>query len=208
MFSRKKSFDFFSSFHEFSRYAVLAADYLMEVVSNFNIEELASKKEGIHKIESDCDLHKKNVNAQLFREFLPPIDAEDIVELNHLLDNVVDSIEEILVTFYIFNIKEIRPQAVLFSKIIADLAQALHAATEEFKDFKKSKILPQKLEKIKELEVVADEIYMEQMHMLHNEKNSCEKLIAWTRVYDSFEDCADTFEAVGKQMEAIILKNT
>lgn len=44
--------------------------------------------------------------------------------------------------------------------------------------------------------------------MLHNEKNSCEKLIAWTRVYDSFEDCADTFEAVGKQMEAIILKNT
>ncbi len=208
MFSRKKSFDYFSSFNEFSRYAVLAADYLMEVVSNFNIEELASKKEGIHKIESDCDLHKKNVNAQLFREFLPPIDAEDIVELNHLLDNVVDSIEDIVVTFYIFNISETRPQAILFSKIIVDLAQALHAATEEFKDFKKSKLFSDKLEKIKELEVMADEIYMEQLHKLHNEKNSCEKLIAWTRVYDSFEDCADTFEAVGKHMEAIILKNT
>lgn len=208
MFSRKKSYDYFGGFNEFSKFAVLAANYLNEIVTDFDISHLSEQQVKMHEIENNCDMHKHAVDAELFREFLPPIAAEDISELNHRLDNVVDAIEDILISIYTFNVKNIRPQAVVFTHIIVDLANSLLAATEEFKNFKKSKTIVDKLKAIKQLEQDADDIYIEEMHRLHVEEESSKKLLVWTRIYDSFEDCADSFEEVAKQMEAIIIKNT
>ena len=208
MFSKKKSFDYFAGFHEFSKFAVDAAEFLDEVINNFEVENLGDQLIKMHEIENNCDMHKHAVNAELFREFLPPIDAEDIVELNHRLDNVVDDIEDILIAFYSFNIKSVRPQAIEFSRIIIKLSKSLEEATEEFKNYKKSKTLTDKLKNIKQLELDADDIYIEEMHRLHVEETDVKKLLTWSRLYDSFEECADSFEAVAKQMEAIIIKNT
>ncbi|NLC54312.1 MAG: DUF47 family protein [Erysipelothrix sp.] len=208
MFSRRKSFDYFAGFHEFSKFSLEAAEFLNEIVTNFDIANLEEQQVKMHEIESNCDKHKHAIDAELFREFLPPIAAEDIVELNSRLDSVVDAIEDILIGMYTFNVKNVRPQAVVFSEIIVELSHALFEATKEFQDFKKSKLIINKLRKIKELELDADEIYIEEMHRLHVEEENCKKLLIWTRVYDSFEDCADSFEEVAKQMEAIIIKNT
>lgn len=208
MFSRKKSFDYLGGFHEFSKYANQAANYLDEIINDFDVDNLEEQQVAMHTIENDCDMHKHAVNAELFREFLPPIDAEDIVELNHRLDNVVDAIEDILIGIYTFNVKNMRPQAVVFSKIIVDLSEALLEATEEFKNFKKSEAIIKKLKRIKQLELDADDIYIAETRRLHVEEDIAIKLLVWSRVYDSFEECADEFEEVAKQMEAIIIKNT
>ena len=162
----------------------------------------------MHEIENNCDMHKHAVDAELFKEFLPPIAAEDIVELNHRLDNVVDAIEDILIGFYTFNIKEVKKEALVFADIIVELSLALKEATEEFKDYKNSKLLVKKLKKIKQLELDADEIYIEEMHQLHLHEEDAKQILVWSRIYDSFEECADSFEEASKQMEAIIIKNT
>ena len=149
MFSRRKSYDYFNGFHEFSKYALSAAKFLNEIVTNFDIAHLEEQQVKMHEIENNCDKHKHAVDAELFREFLPPIAAEDIVELNSRLDSVVDAIEDILIGVYTFNVKNIRPQAVVFSEIIVELSKALIEATHEFKDFKKSKSLIEKLRNIR-----------------------------------------------------------
>lgn len=208
MFSKKKSYDYFGGFHKFSNYAEEAANFLKEILEDFDIDNLADQQTAMHEIENNCDMHKHAVDAELFKEFLPPIAAEDIVELNHRLDNVVDAIEDILIGFYTFNIKEVKKEALVFADIIVELSLALKEATEEFKDYKNSKLLVKKLKKIKQLELDADEIYIEEMHQLHLHEEDAKQILVWSRIYDSFEECADSFEEASKQMEAIIIKNT
>ncbi len=208
MFRNKKSFDYFEGFHTFSQFALDAAKYLDEVVNDFDIETLPSQMEAMHVIENNCDIHHHAVNAELLREFLPAISAEDILLLNDSLDNVVDSIEDILIGIYTFNVLNIRSQAIMFSEIIVQLAEALFEATKEFTHFKSSKTIMDKLKVVKRLEQDADEIYLTEMHRLHVEEENVKKLVMWTRIYDMFEDCADSFERVTKQMESIILKYT
>ncbi len=208
MFRSKKSYDYFESFHLFSNYALEAAKYLDEVVNDFDIDTLPVHMEKMHVIENNCDIHHHAVNAELLSEFLPAIDAEDILMLNSLLDNVVDTIEDILIGIYTFNVLNMRSQGIMFSNIIVQLAEALVDATEEFKNFKNSKTIIEKLKIVKRLEQEADEIYLEEMHRLHVEEENVKKLVMWTRIYDMFEDCADSFEEVTKEMEMVILKYT
>lgn len=206
MFRNKKSFDYFDSFHQFSGYAIEAAEFLDYVVNDFDSAKIPKQMHEMHEIENSCDMHHQIVDAELLTEFLPVISAEDILRLNDLLDNVVDAIEEILIGIYTFNVLNIRVQAIEFSTIIVELAKALNAATEDFKKFKTSKTINEKIKAVKLLEQKADDIYLKEMHRLHVDEDNTKKLVMWTRVYDLFEDCADTFEEVVKQMEVIILK--
>lgn len=208
MFRKKKNYDYFNSFHEFSGYAVEAAKYLDEVLNDFDVTTLTVNMDAMHVIENNCDLHHHAVDAQLLSEFLPVLNAEDILTLNDLLDDTVDAIEDILIGIYTFNVLNIRSQAILFSDVIVRLSLALNEATEDFKNFKTSKTIKENLLKVKRLEQEADDIYLKEMHRLHVEEQNVKKLVMWTRVYDLFEDCSDSFENVVKQMELIILKYT
>lgn len=206
MFKRKKSFDYFEGFHQFSIYALEATTFLYQIVVDFDVSKLVEQLDAMHEIENNCDIHHRQANSALLSEFLPVIAAEDVLLLNSLLDDVVDALEDILIGIYTFNVTNIRPQAIVFVDVIVKLADALVAATKEFKDFKHSKVIMKRLKAVKKLELEADAIYIEEMHRLHSEEDNIKKLVSWTRVYDLFEECADTFEEVVKQMESIILK--
>ena len=47
--------------------------------------------------------------SRLLREFLPPIDREDIVNISHVLDEIVDLIEEVVLSLYMNDIRKCRP---------------------------------------------------------------------------------------------------
>lgn len=206
MFKNKKSHDYFDSFHKFSLYAIDAAQYLDEVINDYDVDTLIHKMDGMHKIESDCDIHHHAVNAELLSEFLPVIDAEDILSLNDALDDVVDKIEDILIGLYTFNVSNVRVQAIEFSSVIVKLSLALSEATSELKNYKSSKKLMEKIKAVNLLEQEADDIYIREMHRLHSEEDNMKKLMMWSRVYDLFEECADSFERVSKLMDMIVLK--
>ncbi len=206
MFKKKKNFDYFNSFYEFSNYAIEAATFLENVITEFEVLDLPKQMEEMHNIENKSDVLHEKVETELLTEFLPIISAEDILLLNDLLDNIVDAIEDILIGIYTFNVLNIRPQAIEFSNIIVQLANALNVAMEDFKKYKSSKTIMDNLKVIKKLEQEADDIYIHQMRLLHIEEDNARKLVMWTRVYDLFEDCADSFEAVTRQMQVIILK--
>ncbi|NLY62803.1 MAG: DUF47 family protein [Erysipelothrix sp.] len=208
MFKKKNGYDYFASFHEFSAYAIEAADYLSVILNDFDVDKLEEQLSEMNSIETRSDIHHHAVNAQLLSEFLPVISAEDILKLNDLLDDIVDAIEDVLFGIYTFNVMNIRSQAVLFSDIIVKLAQALHEAMGEFKNYKKSDSIQKKLDVVKQLEKDADLLYLSELRRLHVDEENTRKLVMWTRIYDLFEDCADSFEEVIKHMEVIILKNT
>ncbi len=207
MFSKKKSYDYFNGFHKFSKYAVAAAEFLDSIIKDFDRKNLDTLLVEMHEIENDCDIHKHAVDAELYRDLAPPIAAEDIIELNHRLDNVVDGIEDILIDFYVYNIATVRPEAITFANIIVKSAKALEVAMLEFKNYKTSSSLMTNLKRIKTLELDADDLYLNILHKLHSEEEDLRQILVWSKIFERFEECADLFEEVGKQMESIIVKN-
>ena len=68
----------------------------------------------------------------LIAEFITPIEREDIGTLSYMLDDVLDSIEEVYQMFYMYNVKEMRPEAIDFVELIVRSTEALKSCFDEF----------------------------------------------------------------------------
>ena len=139
--ARKKETDYFEAFVGGVNSACAAADMLCTVFDHYEPEALPGHIEAMHKIEHSADIAKHGTMEQLVREFLPPIDREDIMELSGTIDDVTDSIEDVLLRLYMFNIRTLRPEAQAFAQVIADCCAALKTMMEEFPNFRRSKTI-------------------------------------------------------------------
>lgn len=60
-----------------------AAAYLEQNIKAFNPDTLNASLEQMHIIEHTADLKKHEINKKLAKEFITPIEREDIVALTH-----------------------------------------------------------------------------------------------------------------------------
>ena len=165
--ARKKETDYFEAFVGGVNSACAAADMLCTVFDHYEPEALPGHIEAMHKIEHSADIAKHGTMEQLVREFLPPIDREDIMELSGTIDDVTDSIEDVLLRLYMFNIRTLRPEAQAFAQVIADCCAALKTMMEEFPNFRRSKTIHTQIVEINGLEEQGDKLYTDAMHTLY-----------------------------------------
>ena len=139
---------------------------------------------------------------------LPPIDREDIMELSGTIDDVTDSIEDVLLRLYMFNIRTLRPEAQAFAQVIADCCAALKTMMEEFPNFRRSKTIHTQIVEINGLEEQGDKLYTDAMHTLYADASTPVDVMAWTALFDRLEKCCDKCEDVADVVERVILKNS
>ena len=128
-------------FENFSERAVLAreaANYLVDCLENYDADQITEMLKKMHTLEHSADIKKHEMGDNLAKAFVTPIDREDLDMLSHQLDNVSDTLEEILQKFYIFNIKTIDPTAITFANNIVKSCDMIVQMMGEFKNFKKS----------------------------------------------------------------------
>ncbi len=206
--NRKKEFDYFGNFCEVGEIASQAADYLYEALLSFDPESIGTYTEIMHKYENDADLKKHVLCRSLAHEFMPPIEREDISQLSQELDNIVDSVEDVIRKIYIFNIKEIRDQAVEFTKLVADACKLFDKLLKEFSNFKKSKEIHNYVVEINTIENVGDKLHAESVRRLFLEDITPGEQLAWTMIFESLEISIDACENAADLIESIIIKNT
>lgn len=112
---RKKS-PYYDGFVTQNSYCCKAAATLQEVLNHFDPEVLPQKREEMHAIEHDADSTKHKMMEQLAREFITPIEREDIIELAQAIDDVTDNIEDVLMRMYMYHMQEVRPEARQFAE--------------------------------------------------------------------------------------------
>ncbi|MGL4344215.1 MAG: DUF47 domain-containing protein [Cellulosilyticaceae bacterium] len=206
--SRKKEYDYFGMFVESVEYACDAATMLHNTLKNFRQEDLADKMEAMHKIEHTADHSKHEMMKELIRAFITPIEREDIMELAQEIDDVTDSIEDVLMRVYMFNIKTIRPEALAFTEVIEKCCNALKTAMEELPNFKKSDLLGKSIVQINYYEEMGDTMYKEAMHKLYSTETDPIEVMAWSEMFNRLEKCCDTCEHVANVIETIVMKNS
>lgn len=205
----KKENDFyFDTFAKGIFYANDAAALLQSCFEDYNASEMKQQIEKMHRIEHAADEVKHEMMQRLVKEFLPPIEREDIVELSHTIDDVTDAIEDVLMGMYIFNIGKLRSDVKAIVELISRCCSALKDMAVELHNFRKSNVLREKIIEINRLEEEGDRLYTEAMRRLYTEEKDAIAILAWTTLYDRMEKCCDGCEHVADMVEQIVLKNS
>lgn len=198
-------------FENFSACATLAKDaanYLVECLDNYDADKIEEMLEKMHTFEHNADIKKHEMNETLAKAFVTPVDREDLDMLSQQLDNVSDTIEEILQKFYIYNIKTMEPAAIDFAKNLVKSCEMLVQIMDEFENFKKSKTMRSLIIACNDVEEECDKLYLATMHNLTRSSTDVLTTMSWYKIFDCFEACADACEHVSECVGSIIMKNT
>ena len=206
--AKKDNNFYFESFEKGVAYANDAATLLQNCFSNFNPSKLKAQLEEMHKIEHEADTVKHAMMERLVKEFLPPFEREDIVELSHTIDDVTDCIEDVLLGMYMYNITKLRPEVSEFCRVISRCCAALLEMTKEMSNFRKSSLLQEKVIEINALEEEGDRLYTDAMRRLYVDEKDPVAILAWTTMFDRFEKCCDGCEDVADMVEQVVMKNS
>lgn len=206
--AKKENNYYYDTFSKCISYACEAAELLQNCVDNYNVANLSVELDKMHRIEHTADGVKHEMMERLMKEFLPPIEREDIVELAHTIDDVIDSVEDVLQGMYMYNIKAFRPEVKEFSSVILRSCQAMWKMGDELSDFRKSALLKEKIVEINALEEEADRLYKEAIHRLYTDEKDPVYILSWTTMYKCMEKCCDSCEDVADMVEQIIMKNS
>lgn len=203
-------FNYYKGFIDMSNKSVEAAELLYREFHNFSKVDLKGKIDEMHKIEHSCDMIMHKIVEHLAKEFLPPIEREDIMALIYALDTVTDTVEEVLICTYAVDVDYIKEDALKMCELLIDCTKALNDAVVEFEKFKKSKEIKDLIIKIDHIEEAGDKLYVGTLNKLYSSKNGNDgfDILRWDKIYGRLEASLDSCEIAGNLMESIILKNS
>ncbi|CCI84791.1 hypothetical protein FC52_GL001777 [Lactobacillus pasteurii DSM 23907 = CRBIP 24.76] len=206
--SRKSDKFYFDTFIECGEYAVKGVKLLNKTFDHYHPSRLHDLIEEMHTLEHEADSLKHKMTQELARAFVTPIEREDIVELAHHIDNMVDNIEDVMMRLYCDDITEIREDVYPVVSLLMDNYDETLKLIKEFADYKHSKNLKEHIIKINGMEGEADLMFIENMRRLHKEVSDPIQIIVWRDIYTYLERCHDDCEDVAANIEMIILKNS
>ena len=208
MMSKKEKCDYYKEFIKITDCFVESANVLKDIAENFDMEKLNSDINKVHKLENDADTIVHKIRRYLIRDFLPPIDREDIALICNKLDDIEDGIDETLINMKILNIKNIKSDALELINILVKGCMAVKEVFNNIDNIKKSELILSKVIIINNLEDDGDRAYEKAIQNLYaNEKDPIE-LIRWTNIYNCLEATIDTCEKIGDAVEDVVMKNT
>lgn len=199
---------FFDNLCASASYSRKAAGYLVECLESFDPKNLQDMLNKMHAIEHEADGKKHEMGAALAKAFVTPVDREDLNMLSGQIDNVTDTIEEILQKFYIYDIHSILPAAVAFAKKLVLSCELLCNIMQEFENFKKSKTMRKMIIQLNDVEEECDQLYLDSMRNLMNQPENILQVLSWREIYGCFEACADACEHASECVDSVIMKNT
>ena len=206
--ARKKADDYFDTFIELVQYSCDAAVLLNKIMENFKVDEIKEVMEQMHQIEHTGDTERHRMMKNLVKEFITPIEREDIVAMADAIDNVTDTIEDVLMRIYMFNFTTMREDAVKMGEIIVKCCESLKEALEEFHNFRKSQTLHSLIVEINQLEEEGDELFLKATRNLYMQGEDSVQILAWGQTLEYLEKCCDACESVSEVIESIMMKNS
>lgn len=205
---KKNAFDYFNSFIRYADEAVRAAECLSGALTDFDLSREQEAMDAMHHIEQEADGIKHETIDRLAKEFLPPIEREDIVSLCHEMDNVVDSIDDVLRKICLYQVKAMRPETAAFCDLLTRCCKGLQTLTAELPRFKKSTLLRQAVTEVNDLEAEGDELHFTTVQALFASGEDAITIFTWKSIYDTFEACYDACEHVADVIEGVVMKNS
>lgn len=187
----------------FEKLGALVSETLTELSKS--LLDGRSRHPRLRELEHHCD----NVALDLYnltnRTFTTPIEPEDILELAHSLDAIVDLAEEVSDKIDLYGVTEISDPAKQTGECLAKAGIELARAV---RILERPRELAPILQEIHRLENEADRISRGALQRLfHENHRTSEDLIKWKDLYDMLEAAMDECESAAEIIERITIKS-
>lgn len=204
---KKQELNYYNEFIKNIDICTQMATILKEYISNFNYGEANQTENYVHKLENDADINLHNILNYLIKDFLPPIDREDVVMLANKIDDLADSIDEIVINLDILNVVYLRHDINNFIDLICENCNNLKEIMQKFKTHKKYEEVKELIIHTNKLEETGDKLYQDAIRTLYQKEKNPVEILKWHTMYNSLENCIDLCESIANAVEEIIMKN-
>ena len=204
---KKQEFNYFDEFIKNAKLAQEIVKTLREIIEEFNLNELEEKASTLHEIENKADENLHNLKNYLLKDFLPPIDREDILNIAHKIDDIIDGVDEIIIDMNIFNIDKIREEMILMLDLLVGTVNKTYELLVDFKNMKDLKLIREKAVEVNGLEEQGDRLFEKAIKDLYLGEKNVVEVLKWTNIFKAIENTYDACENVADCIEEVLMKN-
>lgn len=204
---KKEEFNYFDVFIKNANYAKEIIAKLKEIINNFEQSSIEEKSKEIHEIEINADRNLHKLKNYLLKDFLPPIDREDILNIAHKIDDIIDGVDEIIIDVNIFNVTKIRKDMLESLDVLQETINKIYELLVDFKNMKNIHSIQEKAIEVNNLEEKGDRRYEQSVKNLFIEEKDAIEVIKWENIYEAIETSFDSCENVADSVEEVLMKN-
>lgn len=208
MKKKKEEFNYFDAFEKSAKLANNLAKELKKYIFDFEGINSEDEMKKIHDIENEGDKNLHELKNYLLKDFLPPIDREDILDISYKIDDLIDRMDEIVIDINIYNVTEIMEDMKENIELLEKATSEVYDLIVEFKNFKKMKEIKEKVIEVNKIEEQADRLYEKSIRDIYKKEKDVIQIVKWSNIYETLEDCFDACEDIADCIEDVVLKNT
>ncbi len=208
---KKKTNYFFDQFEVCGQMCVKAMETLRNGILDFDPDKVEDLKNSVHEIEHEADTIKRETEERLAKEFITPIDREDIFMLLDAIDDLTDAIDEIAYKLFIRNYHYVPEHTLEFLEIAYQAVLAVNEVIKNLSNVANKKLMDPLIAKVKEIEEQADRLQTDCVRELYSDFDFTLERYGAIRlsesVYGHLEYVTDKCRAITKEVEIIMYKN-
>jgi predicted phosphate transport protein (TIGR00153 family) len=196
---------FFDLFEESAQNIVKASQALKEMIDSWQF--IDSRVAEITEMEHQGDTIAHQIISLLHRTFVTPFDREDIAQLVHTMDDIIDFIHAAADAMFIYKIDSPTKRAKELADIIVQGTGEVERAVRGLRRRSELKMIQERCVEINRLENMADRVFRAGMAELFDNTTDITQVIKWREVYEHMEAATDRCEDVANVLEGVALKH-
>jgi uncharacterized protein Yka (UPF0111/DUF47 family) len=192
----------------------MAIDNLCEAIKFFHREletnDPAKWGELRHRMK-DFEHNGDNVHRiivdKLDQTFVTPIEREDILQLSHSIDDVLDLVDAASERLVMYGVGHIHPPVIEITRLLTEGATDLTFLVRSLRNMSNVKDIRNRIRKVQLMEDEADALYNASMGNLFATVTNAVELIKWKEIIEDLEDASDSITLVAKVVGSTVTKN-
>lgn len=161
----------------------------------------------IKELERNSYFLSRSCTDLLHNTFITPIDRNVIFKLAKQLDNLADQMNAAAYRVSVYDVDDIRDEAVEFSKVLLSCIEELVFAIKELKKLKNKNQILYRCKRVHDLENQADEILRSAISRLFKDGELL-LLIKWKEIFERLEKAVDNCDDIACIIEGILIEDS
>lgn len=201
---------FFDLFNAHAELVVKGGRELAALVDDLvdNKDGVANHAKAIDEIENQADKITHDTIALLHTTFNTPLDRDEIHKLITRMDDILDLIQDIAQSIYLYDVRKLTQEACHLADICVSCCERVRSAVSLLGNMDNGPAILKTCEEIDRLESDADRAFRTGMAKLFREEQDTRQLIKLKELYELLEMVTDSCDDVGKSIEGIVLENS
>ena len=196
---------FYDKFIELATEVAAASEVYSDIAHNWPAKKARIPE--VKEYEVKCDAIMRETLTLLENSFITPFDREDINLLVRELDHIADGMDNVTARFDLYDIDDMRPEAVQMTDLTLQACTELRELFEHFENFKKDPVVREKMHTVGTIEDEGDTVSRHALANIFREHNDAVDVIKWKSLIDTMEATVDSCKSVANVVRSVLMKN-